>query len=88
MKTYTDISHLHVLLTVDLKDILLNSLHGKAGKEPGISEMIQQLSQNYYFPSIANHVREWVKNCQIWVAVERMDNSQITPDTSVYLNGF
>ena len=32
-----DISHLQVLLPVQSKDILLNSLHGEAGNYPGIS---------------------------------------------------
>ena len=35
-----DLSRLRVFLPAHLNDTLLNSLHGKAGKEPGISETI------------------------------------------------
>ena len=40
-----DINRQHVLLPVQLKDVLLNSLHGEAGKHPIISEMMQENRQ-------------------------------------------
>ena len=75
-----DVSHLKVLLPVQLKEILLNSLHGRADKHPGSSKIIQEIRQKYYFPSIANHVRKWVKKCQTCVKDKRIDNPQITPE--------
>ena len=36
-----------------LLKVLLQSLHGTAGKHPGISKMMQEIRQRYYFPSIA-----------------------------------
>ena len=35
-------------------------------------------SDKKYFPSIANPVSKWVKECQICVQDKRIDNSQIT----------
>ena len=42
--------------------------------------MIQEIRQKYYFLSIANHVRKWVKKCKTWVKDKRIDNSQVTPE--------
>ena len=75
-----DISHLQILQTVLLKDTLVKSLHGEAGKHPAISKMMQEIKQKGYFPSIANHVCKWVQKCQSCVQGKRIDNSQITPD--------
>ena len=55
-----EISHLQVLLPGQLFEVLLQSLHGTAGKHPGISKMMQEIRQKYYFPSIATYVRNWV----------------------------
>ena len=85
MTTFTDngvgdISHPQVLKPMQLKDILLNSLHGEAGKQFGISKKMQELNQKHHFQSIASYVRKCVKNCQIYVQDKRFDNSQITPE--------
>ena len=45
-----DISHLQVLLRVQLKDTLQNSLHGEAGKHPGVSKLMQEIRQKNVFP--------------------------------------
>ena len=43
------ISHLLASLPVQLKDTLLNSLHGQTGKHPDISKMMQEIRQKNYF---------------------------------------
>ena len=48
-----EVSHLQVLLPGQLLKVLLQSLHGTAGKHPGISKMMQEIRQKYYFPSLA-----------------------------------
>ena len=40
-----EISHLQVLLPGQLLKVLLQSLHGTAGKHPGISKMMQEIRQ-------------------------------------------
>ena len=57
-------SHLQLLLLADLKDTLLNSLHGQAGKFTVSSRRMQEMRQENYFPSIASHIRKWVRECQ------------------------
>ena len=71
-----DINELQVLFPVQLKDTLRKSLHGQAGKHPGISKMMQEYRQKNYFPSIANHVRKWAKKSQTSVQYKRIDNTQ------------
>ena len=41
---------------------------------------MREIRQKYYFPSIANRVRKWVKTCRICVQDERIENSQHTPE--------
>ena len=77
-----EVSHLQVLLPGQLLKVLLQSLHGTAGKHPGISKMMQEIIQKYYFPSIANYVRNWVRDCEICIQDKRINNARITPELS------
>ena len=52
-----EVSHLQVLLPGQLLEVLLQSLHGTASKHTGISKMMQEIRQKYYFPSIEPYVR-------------------------------
>ena len=45
-----EVSHLQVLLPGQLLKILLKSLHGTAGKHPGISKLMQEICRKYYYP--------------------------------------
>ena len=73
-------SHLQVLLPGQLLKVLLQSLHGTAGKHPGISKMMQEIRQKYYFPSISTYVRNWVRDCEICIEDKRINNTRITPE--------
>ena len=75
-----EVSHLPVLLPGTLLKVLLQSLHGTAGKHPGISKMMQENSQKYYFPTIALYVRNWVRNCETCIQDKRINNTRITPE--------
>ena len=80
---YNDIgqvSHLQVLLPGQLLKVLLQSLHGTAGKYPGNSKMMQKIRQKYYFHSIATYVRNWVRDCEICIQDKRINNTRITPE--------
>ena len=63
-----------------LLKLLLQSLHGIAGKHPGISKKMQEIRQKYYFPSIATYVRNWVRGCEICIQDKRINNTRITPE--------
>ena len=75
-----EISHLQVLLPGQLLKVLIQSLHGTAGKHRGISKMMQEIRQKYYFPSIATYVRNWVRDCEICIQDKRINNTRITPE--------
>ena len=75
-----EVSHLQVLLPGQLLKVLLQSLHGTAGKHPGISKMMQEIRQKYYFPSIATYVRNCVRDCEICIQDKRINNTRITPE--------
>ena len=75
-----EVSHLQVLLPGQLLKVLLQSLHGTAGKHPGISKMMQEIRQKYYFPSIATYVRNWVRDSEICIRDKRKNNTRITPE--------
>ena len=74
-----EVSHLQVLLPGQLLKVLLQSLHGTAGKHPGISKMMQEIRQKYYFPSIAIYVRNWVRVCEICIQGKGINNTRVTP---------
>ena len=75
-----EVSHIQVLLPGQLLKVLLQSLHGTAGKHPGISKLMQEIRQKYYFPSIATYVRNWIRNCGICIQDKRINNTRITPE--------
>ena len=75
-----EVSHLQVLLPGQLLKVFLQSLHGTAGKHPGISKMMQEIRHKNYFPPIATYVRNWVRDCAICIQDKRINNKRITPD--------
>ena len=74
------VSLLQVLLPGELLKVLQQSLHGTAGKHPGISKMMQEVRQKYYFLSIATYVKNWVRDCEICIQDKRINNTRITPE--------
>ena len=75
-----EVSHLQVFLPGKFFRVLLQSLHGTAGKHPGISKMMQEIRQKYYFPSVATYVRNWVRDCEICIQDKRINNTRIAPE--------
>ena len=75
-----EVSHLQVLLPGQLLKVLLQSIHGTAGKQLGISMMMQEIGQKYYFPSIATYVRNWVRDCEMCFQDKRINKTRITPE--------
>ena len=64
-KYYTDtrtISHYQILLPIQLLDEFLRALHGHNSNHPGITKMIQEARQKYYYPCIAKYIKKWVSN--------------------------
>ena len=75
-----EVSHLQALMPAQSLKVLFQSLHGTAGKHPGISKMMQEIRQKYYFPSIATYVRHWVRDCEICIQDKCINNTRISPE--------
>ena len=58
----------------------MNALHGTAHKHPGISKMLQEIRQKYYYPGIVKHVKKRVEGCEICARDKRVPNNTITPE--------
>ena len=69
-----------ILLPQHLLQELLQSLHGTAHKHPGISKMLQEIRQRYYYPNMAKHVKKWVEGCEQCARDKRVPNATITPE--------
>ena len=75
-----EVNHLQVVVPGQLLKVLLQSLHGTAGKHPCFSKMLPEIRQKYYFPSIATYVRKWFRDCEICIHEKRINDTKITPD--------
>ena len=76
-KYYTDtgmISHYQILLPIQLLEELLQALHGHNSNHPGITKMIQETRQKYYYPCMAKYIKKWVSNCQICIQTKHINN--------------
>ena len=82
-----EVSNSQVFLPGQLRKVLLQSLHGTAGKHPGISKMLPEVRQKYYFPSIQTYVTNWVCDCKICIKDKRINNTRITQIYSTSRNG-
>ena len=70
----------HALLQKQLITELLQSLHGTANKHTGISKMLHEIRQKYYYPGIAKIVKKWVQGCETCIKDKRIKNLSITPE--------
>ena len=59
---------------------LLQALHGTAHRHPGISKMLQEIRQKYYYPGMAKHVKRWVEGSETCARDKRVPNNTITPE--------
>ena len=54
---------------------VLRSLHGEFGKHPGIYKTIIAYREKFYFPKMAQLIREWVMSCEQCLRESRIDRS-------------
>ena len=69
-----------VLFPKHLVQELLEFLNGQANKHPGVSKMLIEIRQKYYYPEIALIVKKWVQGCEICIKDKRIPNSSKTPE--------
>ena len=75
-----NVKYHQILLPQHLLQELFHSLHGTAHKHPGISKMLQEIRQRYYYPNMAKHVKKWVEGCEECARDKRVPNVTITPE--------
>ena len=69
-----------ILLPKHLFKELLQAIHGTAHRHPGISKVLQEIHQKYYYPGIAKYVKKRVEGCEICAKDKKVPNKVITPE--------
>ena len=75
-----NVKYHQTLLPQHLLQELLQSLHGTAHRHAGISKMLQEIRQRYYYPNMAKYFKKWVEGCEQCARDKRVPNATITPE--------
>ena len=73
------VKYYQILIPKQLVKDVLRSLHGEFGKHPGIFKTIIAYREKYYFPKLAQLVRESVMSCEQCIRESRIDRSLTRP---------
>ena len=71
------VKYYQILIPKQLINEVLRSLHGDFGKHPGITKTIIAYRGKYYYPKMAQLIREWVISCEECISDLRI-NPQLT----------
>ena len=72
------VKNYQLLITKQLVNEVLRSLHGDFGKHPGTTKTIIACREKYYYPKMAQLIREWVMSCEKCIR-ELRTNPELTP---------
>ena len=73
------VNYYQILIPKQLVNEVPPSLHGEFGKHPGISKLIIAYREKYYFPKMAQLIREWVMSWEQFIRESRIDRSLTRP---------
>ena len=73
------VKYYQILIPKQLVYEVLRNLHGEFGRHPGISKTIIAYREKYYFPKMAQLIREWVMSCEQCIRESRIDCSLTRP---------
>ena len=73
------VKYYQILILKQLVNEVLRNLHGEFGRHPGISKTIIAYMEKYYFPKMAQLIREWVMSCEQCIRESRIDRSFTRP---------
>ena len=73
------VKYYQTLIPKQLVKEVLRSLHGEFGRQPGISKTIIAYREKYYFPKMAQLIREWVISSEQCIRKSRIDRSLTRP---------
>ena len=69
------VKYYQIIIPKQLVKEVMRSLHGEFGKHPGIFKTIIACREKYYFPKMAQLIREWVMSCEQCIRESRIDRS-------------
>ena len=73
------VKYYQILNPKQLATEIRRSLHGKFGKHPGIYKTIIAYREKYYFPRMAQLIREWVMSCENCIRESRIHRNLTRP---------
>ena len=73
------VKYYQILIPKQIVKEVLRSLHGEFGKHPGIFKTIIAYREHYYFPKMAQLIRECVMSCEQCIRKSRIDRSFTRP---------
>ena len=73
------VKYYQILIPKQLVKEVLRNLHGEFGKQQGIFKTIIPYREKYYFPKMAQLIREWVMSCEQCIRESRIDRSLTRP---------
>ena len=73
------VRYLQVLLPEHLVDSFIEAHHGMHDKQPGITKVIQQCREKYYYPSLAAKIAKHINQCMKCMQTKQTDNRLLTP---------
>ena len=73
------VKYYQILIPKQLVIEVLRSLHGEFGKHPGIYKTIVAHREKFYFPKMAQSIREWVMSCEQCLRESRIDHGLTRP---------
>ena len=68
----SSVKYYQILIPKQLVKEVPRSLHGEFGKHPGIIKTIIAYRKKYYFPKMAQLIREWVMSCEQCIKESRI----------------
>ena len=72
------VKYYQILIPKQLVNEVLRNLHGEFGKHPGVTKTIIAYREKYYYPHMAQLIREWVLSCEQCLREARI-NPRLTP---------
>ena len=77
------VKYYQFLIPTQLVKEVLRGLHGEFGKHPGIFKTIIACREKYYFPKMAQLIREWVISCEQCIRESRIDPRPTRPPLQI-----
>ena len=71
------VKYYQILIPKQFFNEVLRSLHGEFGKHPGITKTIIAYREKYYYPKLAQLIRDWAMSCEKCIK-ELLINPQLT----------